>query len=67
MPAPRVGDGVWVSGALPQPNGKIANIDWSGDKEILIHFYGGATETYEWDQFDCFNEGLNQWILEGIT
>lgn len=62
MPEPRVGHGVWVEGQS-QPNGRIVNIDWH-DKEVHVLFYDlNIQEAFEWDQFDTFNDRLNQWII----
>lgn len=64
MPVPRRGDKVWIYGlALVQPNGEIIHIDYH-DKEVIVQSYDTKEETVlEWDQFDSFNEQLNQWIV----
>lgn len=64
MPRPAIGDAVWVQGVTPQPNGKIVYIDWH-DKEVIVEFYDSKDqETYTWDQFNLFNERLNQWQIK---
>ena len=60
MPAPRVGDSVFSN---THANGIITSIDWH-DKEVHVHFYNsGNEEPFEWEQFDSFNERLNQWQI----
>lgn len=59
---PKVGDSVWAEG-FKQPNGQIMNIDWY-DKEVHVLFFDtNEQEAFEWSRFDCFNDQLNQWII----
>lgn len=66
MSDPQVGQGVWSEARWldsKQPNGKISSIDWH-DREVHVRFYDdGVHEAYEWEQFEYFNERLNQWVL----
>lgn len=64
VPDPRKGDNVFVAGKK-QPNGKIIHIDWY-DREVIVECYDTHEHVVlEWDQFDSFNERLNQWQIGG--
>jgi hypothetical protein len=62
MPVPSYGAKVWVQGCT-QPNGYIVGKDYEA-REVYVRCYDtDETVCLDFDDFDMFNERLNQWLI----